>query len=127
MYTEAMFSNRIRIIALSLTRRMMESVRKSPADYKKDTLEYCEAMYYIIQEMSAERLTEVVQAVREGYEEIGFVDDALIADSLMSLALAEYQNEIGEENIYDLHWTQLVEGFFKADAQTSASCISFEQ
>ena len=125
MYTEAMFADRIRIIAMSRTRQLMENVRRDPAEYKKDTMEYCEAMYYILREMSQKRLQEVVDAVREGYEAIGFVDDGLIADSLMSLSLAEYQNEIGEENIYDLHWTKMVEDFFKQDTAV-VSCFSFE-
>ena len=125
MYTEVMFADRIRIIAMSRTRQLMENVRRDPAEYKKDTMEYCEAMYYILREMSQKRLQEVVDAVREGYEAIGFVDDGLIADSLMSLSLAEYQNEIGEENIYDLHWTKVVEDFFKQDTAV-VSCFSFE-
>lgn len=125
MYTEVMFADRIRIIAMSRTRQLMENVRRDPAEYKKDTMEYCEAMYYILREMSQKRLQEVVDAVREGYEAIGFVDDGLIADSLMSLSLAEYQNEIGEENIYDLHWTKMVEDFFKQDTAV-VSCFSFE-
>ena len=120
-----MFAVRIRIIAMSRTHQLMENVRRDPAEYKKDTMEYCEAMYYILREMSQKRLQEVVDAVREGYEAIGFVDDGLIADSLMSLSLAEYQNEIGEENIYDLHWTKMVEDFFKQDTAV-VSCFSFE-
>ena len=63
--------------------------------------------------MPGERLEEIVKTVREGYEAVGFVDDALLADGLLMLSLAEYQNEIGEENLYDLHWTRLVEDFFK--------------
>ena len=125
MYTEVMFAARIRIIAMSRTQQLMENVRKDPSEYKKDTMEYCEAMYYILREMSQKRLQEVVDAVREGYEAIGFVDDGLIADSLMSLSLAEYQNEIGEENIYDLHWTKMVEDFFKQDTAV-VSCFSCE-
>ncbi len=125
MYTEVMFATRIRIIAMSRTQQLMENVRSHPDEYKKDTMEYCEAMYYILREMSQKRLHEVVDAVREGYEAIGFVDDGLLADSLMSLALADYQNEIGEENIYDLHWTKMVEDFFKQDMAV-VSCFSFE-
>ena len=40
-------------------------------------------------------------------------DDGCVADSLMMIALAEYQNELGEENIYDLGWNSWVEDFFR--------------
>jgi hypothetical protein len=122
MYTKTMFVSRIKIIALSQIRQIIENVRQDPAEYKKDTLVYCEAMYGIICEMSPERLKEIVETVYKGYESIGFSDDAVIADSLMTLALAEYQNEISEENVYDLHWTKFVEDFFKNEA-SAGECM----
>ena len=40
-------------------------------------------------------------------------DDGYVADSLMMIALAEYQNELGERNIYDMGWDRMVEDFFR--------------
>ena len=46
-------------------------------------------------------------------------DDRYVADSLMMIVLALYQNEIGEENIYDLGWTSYIEDFFRVNTATA--------
>ncbi|MFA6849035.1 MAG: hypothetical protein WCS30_01650, partial [Selenomonadaceae bacterium] len=90
-----------------------DNVKAARDTYKKDTVEYCDAMHQIIKQMTLQRLTEVVETLRSGYEEMGVADDRIIADSLMTLALAEYQNYIDEENVYDQHWNNLIEDYFK--------------
>lgn len=113
MYTKAQYVFRIRIIALSQIDQIIDNVKTARDTYKKNTIEYCNAMHQIIKSMTLHRLTEVVETLRSGYEEMGLADDGVIADSLMTLALAEYQNYIDEENVYDQHWNNLVEDYFK--------------
>lgn len=113
MYTKAQYVFRIKIIALSQIDQIIDNVKTARDAYKKNTVEYCDAMHQIIKQMTLHRLTEVVETLRSGYEEMGVVDDRIIADSLMTLALAEYQNYIDEENVYDQHWNNLLEDYFK--------------
>jgi uncharacterized protein YeeX (DUF496 family) len=113
MYTKAQYVFRIKIIALSQIDQIIDNVKTARDAYKKNTVEYCDAMHQIIKQMTLQRLTEVVETLRSGYEEMGVVDDRIIADSLMTLALAEYQNYIDEENVYDQHWNNLIEDYFK--------------
>ncbi|MCR5756957.1 MAG: hypothetical protein K6F95_03515 [Selenomonas sp.] len=115
MYTKELYVTRIKLIALSRIRQIVDSVKARPADYRKDTRDYLDAMYEGIAYMRPERLTEIVNTVREGYAEAGNEDDGYVADSLMSIALAEYQNELGEDNIYDLGWNSWVEDFFRTE------------
>ncbi|MBQ1867699.1 hypothetical protein [Selenomonas sp.] len=70
-------------------------------------------MYYIVDNMSAARLSEVVNTVHDSYAEVGMDDDGYVADSLMTIALAQYQNELGERNVYDMGWDRMVEDFFR--------------
>ena len=113
MYRKAQYVFRIKIIALSQIDQIIDNVKTARDAYKKNTVEYCDAMHQIIKQMTLQRLTEVVETLRSGYEEMGLADDVVIADSLMTLALAEYQNYIDEENVYDQHWNNLVEDYFK--------------
>ena len=48
---------RIKLLALSQIRYIEDSVKKNPMAYRKDTIEYCEAMHAIIEAMSMARLT----------------------------------------------------------------------
>lgn len=113
MYIEEMYVTRIKLIALSQAKQLLQAVKAAPADYRKDTAEYVEAIYYIINHMSEERLNEIVNVLRESYRESGLYDDGYVADSLMMIALAQYQNELGELNIYDMGWNRMVEDFFR--------------
>lgn len=113
MYTKELYITRIKLIALSRIRQIVDSVKERPAEYRKDTREYLEAMYEGISYMRPERLAEVVNTVHESYVEANMDDDGCVADSLMMIALAEYQNELGEENIYDIGWKSWVEDFFR--------------
>ena len=97
MYMKDMLVMRIKLIALSQIRNIEDSVKRNPMAYRKDTMEYCEAMYDIIASMSKERLTRIVVPIYENYEEMGMADDCYVADSLMMIVLALYQNEVGEE------------------------------
>ena len=113
MYTKEMYVTRIKFIALSQIRQILDALKDSPADYRKDTREYLEAMYFNINTMDVERLAEIVNTVHDSYVEQGMDDDGYIADSLMTIALAQYQNELGERNVYDMGWDRLVEDFFR--------------
>ena len=113
MFTQDMYVTRIKFIALSQLRQIMDAVKETPAGYRKDTAEYLSAMYYIINTMTQERLNEVVNTVHDSYVEAGMDDDGYVADSLMTIALAQYQNELGERNVYDMGWDSLVEDFFR--------------
>src|SRR5574344_3173674 len=113
MYTKEMYVTRIKFIALSQIRQILDALKDSPADYRKDTREYLEAMYFNINTMDDERLAEIVNTVYDSYVEQGRDDDGYIADSLMTIALAQYQNELGERNVYDMGWDRLVEDFFR--------------
>lgn len=113
MYTKEMYVIRIKIIALSQIRNILDAVKQTPAGFRKDTVEYLEAMYYIVDNMTSERLAEIVNTVHDSYVEQGMDDDGYVADSLMMIALAEYQNELGERNIYDMGWDRMVEDFFR--------------
>ena len=113
MYTKEMYVTRIKLIALSQISQIMDAVKDTPSNYRKDKMEYLEAMYYIVDNMSADRLSEVVNTVRDSYAEVGMDDDGNVADSLMTIALAQYQNELGERNVYDMGWDRMVEDFFR--------------
>ena len=115
MYTKELYITRIKLIALSRIRQIGEAVMESPGEFRKDTRDYLDAMYEGISYMRPERLAEVVTTVYDGYAEAGNADDGCVADSLMSIALAEYQNELGEDNIYDLGWNSWVEDFFRTE------------
>ena len=108
-----MYVTRIKFIALSQLRQIMDAVKESPTSYRKDTDEYLEAMYYIIDTMTRQRLEEIVNTVHDSYAEAGMDNDGFVADSLMTIALAQYQNELGERNVYDMGWDRLVEDFFR--------------
>ena len=56
MYRKDMLVMRIKLIALSQIRNIEDSVKRNPMAYRKDTTEYCDAMYDIIANMSSERL-----------------------------------------------------------------------
>ena len=75
MYTKDMLVMRIKLIALSQIRNIEDSVKKNPMAYRKDTIEYCEAMHAIIEAMSMARLTRIVVPIYENYEEMGMADD----------------------------------------------------
>ena len=107
---------RVKIIALSRIHQIVDDVRRNPLGYRKDTREYCDAMYDIIDQMAPERLTSLVEKLYASYAEMGMAEDGYIADSLMTLALAMYQNEIGERNVYDMGWDRMVEEFFHTTA-----------
>lgn len=115
MYTKELYITRIKLIALSRIRQIVDSVKERPAAYRKDTREYLAAMYEGISYMRPARLAEIVNTVHDGYAEAGNADDGCVADSLMMIALAEYQNELGEDNIYDLGWNSWVEDFFRTE------------
>ncbi len=116
MYTQALKVTRIKLIALSRIRQIEDECKVRPLGYKKDTREYCDAMYDIIDQMAPERLTSLVEKLYASYAEMGMAEDGYIADSLMTLALAMYQNEIGERNVYDMGWDRMVEEFFHTTA-----------
>ena len=116
MYTKDMLVMRIKLIALSQIRNIEDSVKKNPMAYRKDTIEYCEAMHAIIEAMSMACLTRIVVPIYENYEEMGMADDCYVADSLMMIVLALYQTEIGEETIYDIGWTSYLEDYFRVRA-----------
>ena len=116
MYTKDMLVMRIKLIALSQIRNIEDSVKKNPVAYRKDTIEYCEAIHEIIESMSMERLTRIVVPIYENYEDMGMADDAYVADSLMMIVLALYQTEMGEETIYDIGWTSYLEDYFRVHA-----------
>lgn len=113
MYKKEMYVIRIKFIALSQIRQILDALKDSPSDYRKDTREYLEAMYFIIDNMAEERLAEIVNTVHDSYVEQGMNDDGYVADSLMTIALAQYQNELGERNVYEMGWDRLVEEFFR--------------
>ncbi|RGS72241.1 MULTISPECIES: hypothetical protein [unclassified Mitsuokella] len=113
MYTKDMLVTKIKMIALSKIRGIEDSVMSNPMVYRRDTRAYCEAMYDVISNMSFAQLKRIVIPIYENYAEMGMADDGYVADSLMMIALALYQNEIGEENIYDQGWTSYVEDFFR--------------
>ena len=112
MYTEKMFTQRICIIALSQIQQIREHAHANPLLYRKDTEEYCGAIDWIIRTAPHERLRGIVEEIRKGYEKIGFVDDGVIADSLLTMALADYQDEIGEANVYRTGCSKFLEKFF---------------
>ena len=116
MYTQALKVTRIKLIALSRIRQIEDEWKLNPVGYKKDTREYCDAMYDILDSMDPERLAGIIGELRQSYAEMGMDDDEYIADSLMTMALAMYQNEIGEQNVYDMGWDRLVEEFFHKTA-----------
>lgn len=113
MFSKEMYVTRIKFIALSQLRQIMDSVKETPTGYRKDTTEYLAAMYDIINTMTQKRLSEIVNTVHDSYVEMGMDDDGYVADSLMTIALAQYQNELGERNVYDMGWDRLVEDFFR--------------
>ena len=59
MYIEEMYVTRIKLIALSQAKQLLQAVKAAPAAYRKDTAEYVEAIYYIINHMSEEGLNEI--------------------------------------------------------------------
>ncbi len=101
---------RVKIIALSRIHQIVDDVRRNPLGYRKDTREYCDAMYEIIDTMPEDRLTETVTSIYNGYAEVGMADEGYTADSLMTLI---YQDELGEQTIYDIGWDKYIEEFFR--------------
>ena len=118
MFTQDLLAARIRIMSLSQIRQMMEDVKNNPDKYKKDTIEYCEAMYDIISSLSDKRNAEIVGELVENYSSMGIYDEVYIVDSLLALALASYQNELGEPNIYDMGWTKSAWEFFRTACES---------
>lgn len=116
MFTQDFTTTRIKLMALSRIRQIEDEWKLNPVGYKKDTREYCDAMYDILDNMAPERLENIVAELRRSYAEMGMDDEEYIADSLMTMMLAMYQNEIGEQNVYDLGWDRLVEDFFHSTA-----------
>lgn len=113
MYMHEAIVTKVKIMALSRTRQIQDECASHPEQFRPDTVEYCDAMYDIISEMNPERFSEIVNTIRDSYMEQGIYDDGYVADSVMMIALAEYQNELGELNIYDMGWTSYVEDFFR--------------
>lgn len=113
MYTKEMYAFRIKLIALSQLDQMMSSVKENPFGYRMDTRHYIAAMRDVIENMTDERLHEIVDTVHESYIEQGMDDDGYVADSLLMVALAQYQIMTGEQNIYDLGWTGFVDDYFR--------------
>lgn len=104
---------RVKVMALSRIRQIEDDYHRAPSGYRRDTLESCEAMYDIINAMPADRFEEVVTEIYQGYAEVGMADESYTADSLMTLALAIYQDEIGEQTIYDIGWDKFIEDYFR--------------
>lgn len=113
MDTRQLSVMRVKIIALSRIRQIEADFHRAPFGYRRDTQEYCDAMYDIIDTMSDDRLTDIVTEIYHGYAEVGMADEGYTADSLMTLALAIYQDEIGEQTIYGIGWDKFVEDFFR--------------
>lgn len=113
MYTIEMYVYRIKLIALSQLRQMISDAKSKPFSYRLDAVDYLEAMHSIITNMTDERLHEIVDTVHESYVEQGMDDDNYVADSLMMIALAEYQISLGEKNIYEQGWDKFVEDYFR--------------
>lgn len=113
MDTHALSVARVKIIALSRIRQIEDDYHRAPLGYRRDTVSYCAAMYDIIDTMPEARLTDVVTEIYNGYAEVGMAEESYTADSLMTLALAIYQDEIGEQTIYDIGWDKFVEDFFR--------------
>ena len=84
MQGEEMRAERVRIIALSRTRQLIEAAARTPAAYKRETVEYARAMYEILDALPSERLASQVAALAESYGAFGMAEDAYIADSLMN-------------------------------------------
>jgi len=113
MDTSKLSVMRVKIVALSRIRHIEDEYHRAPLGYRRDTQEYCDAMYDIIDTMAWERLTDVVTEIYNGYAEVGMADESYTADSLMTLALAIYQDEIGEQTIYDIGWDKFIEDYFR--------------
>ena len=113
MHMQEDIVTKVKIMALSRTRQIQDECTRHPEQFRPDTAEYCDAMYYIISAIAPERFSEIVNTIRDSYMEQGIYDDGYVADSVMMIALAEYQNELGELNIYDMGWTSYVEDFFR--------------
>ena len=88
MDTRQLSVMRVKIIALSRIRQIEADFHRAPFGYRRDTQEYCDAMYDIIDTMSDDRLTDIVTEIYHGYAEVGMADEGYTADSLMTLALA---------------------------------------
>lgn len=119
MQEEEQRAQRVRIIALSRTRQFAEAAARTPAAYKRETEEYAQAMYEILDALPDARLTPYVTQLAQSYAAFGMVEDAYLADSLMTMALALYQDACGEQTICDLGWDRLVEEFFRRDTASA--------
>ncbi len=75
---------RVKIIALSRIHQIVDDVRRNPLGYRKDTREYCDAMYEIIDTMPEDRLTETVTSIYNGYAEVGMADEGYTASTSKS-------------------------------------------
>ncbi len=110
------YASKIRMIALSRIRSIIDDGKANPDMFKKDTREYCDAMYDILDTMPEDRLQSIVSKLHQNFAEVGMDDDGYVADSLMMFALAAYQTECGEQNVYDMGWDRMVEEFFHTQA-----------
>ena len=119
MQGEEMRAERVRIIALSRTRQLSEAAARTPEAYKRETEEYARAMYEILDTLPSDRLAEHVAALAENYASFGMAEDAYLADSLMTVALALYQDECGEQTICESGWDRLVEDYFRRDTASA--------
>ena len=122
MYTEKMFVTRMQIIALSQIQQIREHAHANPAGYKRNTEEYCESIYDIVQNAPYEKLRDLVMDIRAGYERLGFVDDGVMADSLLTLVLMDYQSELGGDAA-DAGCSGLLENFFRVDAEAQGEAV----
>lgn len=104
---------RVKIIALSRIRQIADEYHEAPSGYRRDTQECCDAMYDIIDTMPMDHLADIVAEIYHGYAEVGMADEGYTADSLMTLALAMYQDELGERTIYDMGWDKYIEAYFR--------------
>ena len=122
MYTEKMFVTRMQIIALSQIQQIEEHAHANPAGYKRDTEEYCGAIYDIVQNAPYDRLRDLVLEIRAGYEKLGFADDGVMADSLLTLVLMDYQAELGGDAA-DAGCSGLLENFFRVETDRSEEAL----
>ena len=119
MQGEEMRAERVRIIALSRTRQLIEAAARTPEAYKRETAEYARAMYEILDALPSERLASQVAVLAESYGAFGMAEDAYIADSLMNIALSLYQDECGEQTICESGWDRLAEDYFRRDTASA--------
>lgn len=113
MYTKDIYVSRIKFMALSQIRQIQDSIAEAPLAYRRNADDYLDNMHYIISHMKEEKLAEFVEQLHQNYIDMGMDDERYVADSLLMVILALYQNEIGENNVYDEGWDGWVEDYFR--------------